>query len=252
MISKTEAGSPAATDQAPMHAFRMPLGTRLLSLFGTIFIGAASLGIVAVAVVTLLAQQWIVGAGIALAAALMVELTRYVFRDLAGKWGLRLVFGPDAVELGLPANRSLIHRPPRQRLSVRYRDIAAIETRLEAYSSLGMANMQRAYVLRLKSGERIYLFEERALGTNLQSRYFARPVEEIAARAHVPVEDLGMAKGDNGVLGVWGAKPADWTSPAVSPGEQRRMWSVAARTGKIAFLLVMLALVARGVAALFD
>ena len=253
LTSNAEAGLPAATNRkgtGSLHRFRMPLGTRLFSLFGTILIGAASLVIVGVAVVTLFMKQWLIGAGIAVVAALMVELTRYVLRDLQGKWGLRIVFNPETVELDLPANRSLIHRPPGRRLSIAYRDIASIETRLEAYASFGTANMQRAYVLRLNSGERVYLFEERALGTSLQSNYFTRAVEEIAARAQAPVEDLGMARGDNGVLGVWGTKPADWASPALSSGEQRRMWGTAVRTGQVAFLLVALALTARGVAAL--
>ena len=39
----------------------------------------------------------------------------------------------------------------------------------EAYPSIGMENMQRAYVLSLKQGGRIFLFEDRALGTPLET-----------------------------------------------------------------------------------
>ncbi|HEY6993716.1 MAG TPA: hypothetical protein VH397_08400 [Xanthobacteraceae bacterium] len=72
----------------------------------------------------------------------------------------------------LPATRSLIHRLPAQRLTIPYNDIAAIETRLEHYRSLGMAQMQRAYALRRRGGDLIFRFEDRALATALETSLF--------------------------------------------------------------------------------
>jgi hypothetical protein len=118
--------------------------------------------------------------------------------------GLRVVFDADAVTLDLPSGRSLIHRPPSQHLTVPYGDIAAVETRLEAYGTLGMEMMQRAYVLRRKSGALIFLFEDRALATGMRSSFFPEVAAELAARAGIALSDLGMVEGRGGFLGVWG------------------------------------------------
>ena len=92
-------------------------------------------------------MNWGLGLFMLGGAGLMAALTVYVLRDLNGKWGLRIVLDADAATLALPSGRSLIHRPPAQYITVPYADIQAIETRLEAYGSLRMEIMQRAYVL---------------------------------------------------------------------------------------------------------
>ena len=130
-------------------------------------------GIMIVLAALAFTMQWALGLFMIACAGFIGALTGYTWRDLRGKWGLRVVLDADAVTLDLPAGRSLIHRPPPQHLIVPYADIAAIDARFEAYGSLGMEMMQRAYVLRRKSGELIFLFEERALGTRMASSMFA-------------------------------------------------------------------------------
>jgi len=147
---------------------------------------------------------------------------------------LRVALEREGVRLDLPSGRSLIHRPPAQHLTVPYADIAALETRLEAYGTLGMATMQRAYVLRRKSGELIFLCEERALATGFASAMFGRIVADLAARAGVQVDDLGMAEGHGGLLAVWGTHAPDWAAPALSAERQRSLWGRAAATGAAA------------------
>ena len=134
----------------------------------------------------------------------------------------------DAVTLDLPAGRSLIHCPPSQHLTVPYADIAAVETRLEAYGSFGMEMMQRAYVLRRNSGELIFLFEDRALATGMRSAFFPEIAAELAARAGVALQDLGMVEGSGGFLGVWGAHVVDWGAPSLPLARQLRLWRHAA------------------------
>ena len=133
------------------------------------------------------ALMWREGLGLtlefAVLTAFMASLAGYVGRDLGGKWGLRFVFGPQAVTADLPKGRSAIHRLPRQHLVIPYREIAVIETRLEAYRSFGMAMMQKPYVLRWRSGAMTFLFEERALGSGLESREFSNVVAELQARS---------------------------------------------------------------------
>ena len=225
--------------------FRLPLGARLGPLFAVGLLAVVSALLIAVAVV-ILRQNWAVGLVCAALACFVAALTGYVGRDLRGRWGLRVVLDADAVTLDLPAGRSLIHRPPAQHLSVPFADIAAVETRLEAYGSFGMEMMQRAYVLRRRSGELIFLFEERALATALASGYFNDIVAALAARAGVGLRDLGMVEASGGFLGVWGTHTVDWAAPSLPLARQLRLWRHAAATGSLAFTLVVLALLLGG------
>jgi hypothetical protein len=235
----------ANSGAAASSTFRLPLSVRLLSLVGTGFIGAASLLMFGFLVAVLLVDQWALAVVAAICAAVMVALTRYVARDLQGKWGLRVVLGAESVELFLPRNRSLIHATERQHLTVPYSDIAAIETRLEAYPTFGMVNMQQPYVLRRKNGDTVFLFEERAVGTGLQRPYFGALVREVTQRAGVGVRDLGMVEGRGGVLGVAHTEAADWSAPALAASRQARLMRKAANTGALALMMVMLGFMVR-------
>jgi hypothetical protein len=222
-----------ATPLAP-RVFRTPLSVRLGSLLATIILVAVSVFIIAIAVLTVARFNWALGLFMFAVGALMVALAAYVLRDCAGKWRLRIALDADSATLDLPSGRSLIHRPPTQHLTIGYADVAALETRLEAYGTLGMEIVQRAYVLRRKSGELIFLFEERALATAFASSMFAKIVGDLATRTGVDVKDLGMAEGRGGLLCVWGTHAPDWAAPALSPERQRSLWARAAATGAMA------------------
>ncbi len=227
---------------APRRVFRLPLAPRLLSLFGVVLLTAATgllLGFAALA----FAMQWALGLLVLACAGFMGALTGYVWRDLRGKWGLRVVLDADSVTLDLPANRSLIRRPPAQHLTIRYADIAALEARFEAYGSLGMEIMQRAYVLHRGSGELIFLFEERALATGMASSYFTDIVADLTRRAGIQLHELGTVEGAGGVLAVWGTHAPDWAAPALPRERANRLWRQAASTGSLTiavFLIVIL------------
>jgi hypothetical protein len=226
--------------------FHTPPGVTLLSVIGTAALSLASVILTALAVLLVATGQSVyVTVAVAATACFMAALTGYVARDLSGKWGLRVVLDSDALVLDLPSGRSLIHRPPTQHLRVPYADIAAIETRLEAYRTLGMAMMQRAYVLRRKTpdagGDLIFLFEERALATQFASNLFGRLALEIADRADVELRDLGMVEGKGGLLAVWGTQAPDWAAPSLPLALQLRLWRHAAATGSLAFAIVIFA-----------
>jgi hypothetical protein len=175
----------------------------------------------------------------------MAALTDYVWRDFTGKWRLHVVLGADAVTLELPAGRSLIHRPPPQHMAIPYADIAAVESRLEGYRTFGMENMQRAYVLRRKDNELIFLFEDRALGTAMESSLFGGIAAELAAHAGGKIHDIGMVAGKGGVLGVWGTHAPDWAAPPLSAAERLAHWRRAAMTGSLVFIIIIVALAIR-------
>ncbi len=236
--------SDAALAGAPA-IYRMPAWTRFFSLFGTIVLAGMSVAMLAAAVLLLFLRAWWLATFLAAVAVFMAALTDYVRRDLRGKWGLRVELLPDRVVLDLPAGRSLIHRPAAQHLTVPYADIAAVETRLEAYPSLGMEIMQRAYVLARKQGDPIFLFEDRALGTALEVPMVGKIANAIVARAHVPLRDLGMVEGRGGVLAVWGTHAPDWAAPSLPLAQQLRLWRHATATGAFAIAAVILALAIR-------
>jgi len=246
-VTSNAGASPSASDGAPGRMiFRTPLGLRLLVLLGVLVLGGVSAFMTLVAVFVLLGKQWQLGALVLMPmACLLAGLTGYVARDLRGKWGLSVVLDAQSLTLDLPVGRSLIHRPPSQRVTIPYADIEAIESRLEGYGSLGIEIMQRAYVLRRKNGELIFLFEDRAIATPLEGSLFPRLAADIAARAGVPFRDLGMVEGGGGFLAVWGARAPDWTAPALPLARQLWIWRHVAITGALAVLVPVIALIVR-------
>jgi hypothetical protein len=249
-VTSNAGASPSGSDGAPGRMiFRTPLGPRLLTLFGVLVLGGVSALMTLFAVLVVLGEQWQLGALVLTpVACLLAGLTGYVARDLRGKWGLRVVLDTQSLTLDLPAGRSLIHRPPSQRLTIPYADIEAIESRLEAYGSLGMEMIQQAYVLRRRNGDLIYLFEDRAIATPFESSLFPKLAADIAARAGVPLRDLGMVEGGGGFLAVWGARAPDWAAPALPLARQLWIWRHVAVTGSLAVLVPIMALIVRFVA----
>jgi hypothetical protein len=225
--------------------FRTPAWARYFSLFGTVILGGVSALMIGFAILLLFQRLLGLGALVAALATFMAGLTGYVLRDLRGKWGLRVELLPDGVVLDLPAGRSLIHRPVAQHLTIPYSDIDAVETRLEAYPSLGMEMMQRAYVLSRKQGDRIFLFEDRALGTLLEAPMVAKIAVAIVTHAHVPFRDLGMVEGRGGFLSVWGTHAPDWAAPSLPLALQLRIWRHVASTGALTIAVLIIALAIR-------
>jgi hypothetical protein len=242
-VSAASGSGPEISTKAP-RLFRPPLSARLLSLFATVFLAFVT-ATMAVFAVLAFGMQWALGIFIMALAVFMGGLTGYVWRDLSGKWSYWVRLDASTVTLNLPAGRSLIHRPPRQHLTVPYVDIGSIETRLEAYGSFGMETMQRSYVLRRKNGDLIFLFEDRALGTGLETHFFADFASDLAARAGVESRDLGMVEGKGGFLGMWGTHAPDWAAPSLPRAQQWRLWRHAAFTGSLAFAIISLAFVVR-------
>jgi hypothetical protein len=237
---------PATGDPAPVR-FHPPAFWRLFSLFGVIVLAVVTALMAALAVLAF-TVSWIVGLIVTACAFLLGALTGYVWRDFRGKWGLRVLLGADAVTLDLPSGRSLIHRVPVQHRVIPYADIDGIETRAEAYSSLGQTMIQRAYVLRRKNGELIFLFEDRAQGSAMEVTMFAEIAAAMAARAGIKLHDIGMVEGHGGLLGVWGAHSVPWSTPSLPLARQLRLWRHAAFTGGLVVVIIVLALVVRLIA----
>ena len=156
------------------------------------------------------------------------------------KWPWRVALDADAVTLHLPAGRSLIHRPPAQHMTIPFVDIEVIETRCEAYGTLGMEMMQRSYVLLRNSGELIFLFEERALATAFKSSMFKDIVEDLSARAGVKLARDRHGGGSRWPSRRMGTHAPEWAAPALPRARQICLWQHAASTGSLAISIVIL------------
>lgn len=231
------ANSANATISTP-RVFRTPASQRYLSLVGTIVLGLTTLIFVGFSSLILLKQLWLLGVFMLAVTVFMGALTGYVYKDLNGRWGLRVALLEEGVQLDLPTARSLIHRPKAEHLTVPYSDVEAIETRYEAFRSFGMAMVQCPYVLKRKSGDRVFLFEDRALATGLAPPMYGPIAEAIATRANAPIVPLGMVEGKGGVLAVWRTDAPDWSAPSLPAEQQWRLWRHAAATGSFAGLAV--------------
>lgn len=148
---------------------------------------------------------------LALAAALLVPMIAFAWRDHRAKRRCELVLEEDGLLLRLPAGRSLTHRTRTIRERVPLAGIEALDTRLETYRGLTL----RTYRLLGKDGANRFLFEDRALGTKRASASHRPVVEEIGAAAGLHVTELPPAEGRRGILGGLFAAAPGW--PGLAP-----------------------------------
>jgi len=210
-----------------------------ISTFVTVLIGALSVFLLGLVGIVLAAEQFSIGMFLAVAAtaSVVIVLFCYVLRDARGKLGWRISIGADALDLDLPASRSLTHRLKPVHARLRFDEIESVETRLEAYRSFGMANMNRSYALRLNAGDVIVLGEDRALGTQLASSFFQRVAERIVEHGKMQMRDLGMAEGRGGILSVLFTSPPHWDAPNLEVKRQEALWNRVTLTGALALIV---------------
>lgn len=226
-------------------------GAGWISLFVTVLIGALCIFMLGAATFVFADRQLAMGAVLLAAAAVMIIMFQYVLRDARGKQGWRISIGTDTVDLDLPGGRSLIHRPKPVHGRVRFGEMDRVETRLEAYRSFGLANMQRVYALKLKTGEVIILGEDRALGTSMASAFFETVAAHIVERGGIPLHDLGMAEGKGGILAVLFTSPPQWDAPSLPTKSQDALWRRATFTGRLALMVSILVLIANALGLIF-
>ena len=212
-----------------------------LNLFVALTIGALGIFSLAASVYVFIIGQASLGLVMAALAVFLFTLFLYVFRDGQGKIGWRIEIGAEALKLQLPSGRSLIHRLAPVDTCIPYDKIDAIETRLEAYRSFGLANIQRSYALRLNDGGLVILGEDRALGTRLASSLLEKAVTKITDHGGLVTRDLGMAEGEGGILGVLFTAPPPWAASNLSQDQKSMLWSRASMTGKIGLVVSLIA-----------
>lgn len=182
---------------------------------------------------------WTTGEALALLALLVAlaawfaVILRHLFRNLRGRWRGRIVLTDDALDLDLAGDRSLLHRTPRFVGRISLTDVAAIETRTEAYAGRRLAMVQQSWRIVRRTGEPIFLFEDRGLGSRLHDGSHAAVVRELAARGRIPLRDLGMVAGEIGFLGVLGARAPAWDARRLSARDAEGVWDKVGFTDSI-------------------
>ena len=120
---------------------RYPKSTWFGGLFGmAIFAILAAGGIGFTALLIANGADWQMSAMIGLLTAFLFGLGRYVGGDAWGKFRWRIDIDGQQVKLRLPAGRSISYKLRSVSRRLARADIAAIEHRLEVYTTLGMAN----------------------------------------------------------------------------------------------------------------
>lgn len=213
---------------------RPSLAGRLGSMFITIIMGALCAFLFVMTGLVLYRGEIGLGLILAAVAVFCMGLFFYVRRDMRGKRGWKIEIDEGVLALDLPRERSLIYRLEPVSTHLRFDEIAAVETRLEAYPSLGMANMHRVYALRLNTGDLIILGEDRALNTRLANLTLANTVERIVRDGKFEVRDLGMVEGKMGLLCVLFASAPPWDTPSLDDERQAVLWRKAGMTGNLA------------------
>jgi hypothetical protein len=175
----------------------------------------------------------------ALTGAAVLTLAVYCAHDALGKCGGRIVVMPHAVILDLPAWRSLVAETHRIHVEVSRANIEALETRLEATASLGMASLQRVYRLKLRDRDGVLLFDSRMLATPLGDPTDDAVARDVAGAMGVRWVDRGVVKCQGGLFGVGSRAPA-WTTPSLPVEEQLRLWRRAYLTGVVASLTTLM------------
>lgn len=225
-------------------ALRMPRGSWIGGYFAAAMMGLLALGLLPMVFLGTQTSGVGMGAFLALLVAWILWLARYGWRDARAKHRLLIGADDEGLSLRLPPGRSLAHKAAWCVRRVPWSQVVGIDTRLEAYSTLGMANMQRAFALRLQGGERVLLGEDRALGTQLARTFYGDFVAQVAERFGVKVTDLGMAEGRAGLLGVLFTAPPSWDAGPLPPEEQSAAWRRVGRTALFVALAPLLPLIA--------
>ena len=175
----------------------------------------------------------------------LAAVVLYANRARVGAGAATIRRGAGAMQLILPANRALLHDSPAIDVSVKYADVAGIESRLEAYSAQRLAVMNRVTYLLRHAAEPRLLFEERGLRTLEDGAAMRKVIEEVAQRARVTLIDRGVQRAVGGVLMIWNVPPIDSSEPPLPDDIARETWETVRWSPTALQLLILVCVVLR-------
>lgn len=182
------------------------------------YAASAGLALISLVLATLglalvISGDWHAGLCYAAIASWLYVLTDRIWRIAAGRRGWKAGIGYDTLMLDLPAGRSVMAEGERVRALLPFSEIDAIETRTESWNSFGVAHLQRAYAIRLKSGQLIRLGEDRALGASLADQTVGGMVDRLILRSGLRLRERPIAAIRNGLFGLSFVSTPPWPQP---------------------------------------
>ena len=233
----TIAATPARRD------FRIPLGPRLLSLFGVVVLASVA------ACLPSLPSCWCPRIGASalslrrrVCSRLSPTMVARICRQMAiacrarhRRRYARLAGGavPDPSPAGTASDRPLC----------RYCSGRVAARRLSAPSAWKACNAPTCCAAKITSSSSCSRIARSARRWKVRCSPASPPT--LAARAGGTVHDIGMVAGKGGVLGVWGTHAPDWAAPPLSAAERLAHWRRAATTGSLVFIIIIVALAIR-------
>ena len=211
---------------------RPSLAERLLVAFGAGFLALITLAIAALGLFA--ANSSLLLAAILLPLAAFMGLMAWiVLREARAVWALSISIDGSTVRLRLPAIRGYVAQGALDRW-IPLASIACIDSREEAFRSLGTTAIQRAYAVVLQDGSRTVLGADRPM----KAPFFQTAAIAIAAKAKVPLHDLGIVDGHAGPVLVSGNTAPDWSAPSLPAPLARKRRNAAAMTYSIMGLIL--------------
>lgn len=196
--------------------------------------------------------RWIFAIVLLVLALYCAALGRLIWRNARGFWKGWMTADDAGVAFHLPRDRSLIHRPPALDGQYQWGAIERLESRLEGYKSQLMAMVQRTYWLVPRMGERLLLFEDRALATPYAILRGEKAFEKLAALGKVPVVEAEMVEGRGGLMGAWFTTAPGKNAVALDETGREKIWRRTIATGKLAGLSATIVLAAMVLSNLLD
>jgi hypothetical protein len=160
-----------------------------------------------------------------------------VVNEARMRWGTHIILSDRSVRLRLPARRGYVSSGAID-VDMPLSAIKGIETRAEAFRSLGNTVIQQSYTLIKDDGSSLLLGGDRPW----VPPFFGQAADAIAARAGVAIRDRGTVQGDAGFILLWGQKVPPWNAPPVAPAEADRYARQASRALYWVWIIVSVAM----------
>jgi hypothetical protein len=219
---------------------RPSLAERLLVAFAAGFLALITLAIAALGLFAA-ASSILLAAILLPLAAFMGLMAWIVLREARAVWTLSISIDGSTVRLRLPAIRGYVAQGALDSW-IPLASIACIDSREEAFRSIGTTAIQRAYAVVLRDGSRTVLGADRPMKTP----FFQTAAIAIAAKAKVPLHDLGIVDGHAGPVLVSGNTAPDWSAASLPAPLARKRRNAAAMTytliGAVFVLIIVLRL----------
>ncbi len=230
---KTATSDPAAEHFHHSAGVRATLATLLFFMLTLeVFVASTAVGMIA--------SEPTIAVILGLTFAAISPLALLIFTETAAAFRLTINVARDAIALRLPARRGHVRHAVVSR-TIPLAEIAAVETRAEAFTQIGTVAVQQAYRLVLGSGETIELGADR----QFRAPVIGDAARCIATRTGLEIGDRGMIDGAPGFLATVGTSVPDWDAAPLSDTESTSRHSAAANALKIVNLSLLLVMIAR-------